>query len=126
MNKRHKMETGIKHLLIGTAVGALFFLTASFIAAIILTKSDLSYRSIEYTCFAVTAASCFLAGFISRRGGQFRGIAAGAISSLVLSVLITLVFTASCGFNYSGEVYLLLPAGVVFGMLGGIVSSNLR
>ena len=126
MKTKIKTEAGIKSLLIGAAAGMIFFLLSSLAAAMILTKSDLSYHTIKYTCFAVTVISGFLAGFIGRRGARIKGIVAGALSSLLMSVLIVCAVMAVNGFSCSEEVFLLLPAGVFFGMFGGIVSSNLR
>ena len=126
MKTKHNNSRGIRSLLIGTTAGLLLFLISSLVTALILTKSDLSYRTIRSICFAVTMVSGFFSGYLGRRGVQLKGILAGAISSLVLTVIILCVFLAVNGFSCGKEVFLLLPAGVVCGMLGGIVSSNLR
>lgn len=126
MKMNYHNKRGVRSLLIGTAAGLLFFLTASLVTALILTKSDLPYHTIKYVCFAVTMVSGFLSGFIGRRGAPLKGILAGALSSLLLTVVILCAVMAVNGFACREEVFLLLPAGVFFGMLGGIVSSNLR
>lgn len=126
MKQKHKNGAGVKSLLTGTAAGAVIFLLASMITALILTKSDLSYQTIRFICFATTAVSGFVSGFVGRRGAPIKGILAGAVSSTALTVLILVSVLAVNGLACTEEVLLLVPVGVCFGMAGGIISSNLR
>ena len=126
MKTKVRLHPEVKGLLLGTAAGCIAFLCASLVAALILTKSDISYHTIKYVCFGVTAVSSFLAGFIAKKRSKLKGILAGLLSSaiLVAAIFILLVIVNRCGFGE--DAYLLIPSGLLFGVLGGIISSNMR
>ena len=126
MHTKSRINTDVKRIIKGTGAGLLSFLLESFIFAFVLTKNDLSLHTIKCVLFIVIAVSAMLAGFISKRKSHVKGIICGAISSIFL---LLVEFSLLIGFNrfqLSQEALLLIPSGVLFGILGGIISSNLR
>ena len=121
-----KNNPAIKRLLIGAATGIIFCLLSTLITAFILTKNDLSFNTVKYLCFAVIAASCSLAGFIGKKNNKMKGIVCGAITSLLVVFFVVLIVLLVNRFKTGEDVFLLVPAGLSFGILGGIISSNLR
>ena len=115
-----------RHLLIGMASGICVFLLSTVIMAVILTKNDLSYGAIKIACFFITIVSAFIAGFIGKKKNRMKGIVCGAVTSVFLLCFEYIVFIGNAGLHLSEEVVLLIPAGLSFGMVGGIVSSNMR
>ena len=126
MKAKVKLNTDLKSLLCGVLTGAAFFITASFAAAFILTKNDLSYLTVKYTFVIFTVLSAFIAGYMGKRRCKMKGITAGLITSAVLVALIFAVLLVINGFSIGEEALLLLPVGLLFGALGGIISSNMR
>lgn len=116
----------VRRLLIGTGTGILCFLLGSLILAFILMKKDLSYSSIKIGCFTLTVISSFAAGFISKKKNRQKGIVCGLLAAVPLVLLELALLALFNRFHTSEEALLLIPAGILFGMIGGIISSNLR
>ena len=119
-------HTELKHILTGSAIGLLFFVVVSFIAAFILTKSDLGYHTVRYAVCMATAVSAFLAGFVSKKQNRMKGILCGALSGGVVLAVEFAAVLLFCGLEIRGESFLLIPAALVSGMLGGVIASNVR
>ena len=126
MKRTYKMNAEVKRLLLGAGAGIIFFLIGTLVTSFVLTKNDLSYRSIKYITFAVTAASAFIAGFIAKKKNRIKGIACGAIASSAVLALVYLILLPLNGFQVTEDAFLLLPSGLLFGVLGGVISSNVR
>ena len=126
MKQKFRLQPDLKGILLGAVSGSAFFLCVSLITALLLTKSDISFHTIKYVCFGATVVSSFLAGFIAKKKARLKGILAGLLSSsvLVAAVFIILVTVNRCRFGE--DAYLLIPSGLLFGVLGGIISSNMR
>lgn len=126
MRKRLKMDAGIKSLLMGLLAGTILFLLASVVLAFVMTKSDISYPVIRYVCFGITAAASLTAGFVGKKRSRLKGICAGLIAAALLVVPVFLLTVLVNRFRFSEEILLLLPVGLLFGAIGGIISSNMR
>lgn len=126
MKTKAHLHPEAKGILIGSAAGIIAFIFLSMIAALILTKSDIAYHTIKYVCFGAVAVSSFFAGYIGKKRTKLKGITAGLLASSVLVVTVfTILIIANHG-SFGEDAYLLIPSGLLFGMLGGIISSNLR
>ena len=126
MKAKVKINTDLKSLLCGVITGAAFFIVSSLVAAMILTKNDLSYQTVRYILSILTVISACIAGYIGKRRCKMKGIAAGLITSAVLVALVFIGLLLINWFSIGEEALLLLPTGLLFGALGGIVSSNMR
>lgn len=126
MKSKCRLHPEVKGILLGSAAGTIAFLCASLVAALILTKSDIAYHTIKYICFGIVAVSSFLAGFIGKKKTKMKGIVAGLLASSVLVLLIFALLIAANHCRFGEDAYLLIPSGLLFGVLGGIISSNMR
>lgn len=126
MHLKKNMNQGMIRIMTGAGIGLIFFMISTFFAAFVLTKSDLTYKSIKIIIFVISMISAFITGFISKKKNKMKGIAAGAIATTILLCLIILIMLFVSGFHLKEEAFLLIPAAMSFGILGGIISSNQR
>ncbi len=126
MRTKNRLNPGIKHIATGSIAGLLFFLITTTVTALILTRSDLGYQILRYTVCILTAAAAFIAGFISKKNNRMKGIVCGLISGLTVLAAVSAILLIVCGGNIRGESVLLIPSAMVSGMLGGVISSNVR
>ncbi len=124
--RSHRISTDVKRLLIGAGTGILCFLIGTLIIAFILLKNDLSFSSIKYICFALTTISAVAAGFAAKRKNKQKGIVCGLLASIPVLLTEFVVLLLLNHLQISEEALLLIPAGLLPGMIGGIISSNLR
>lgn len=126
MKAKNRLDPNVKGILYGAIAGTVFFVIASLITAFILTKEDVSYHTVKYICFGLTITSSFIAGFVAKKKAKLKGILAGVISSSFLIAAVFMVLLLLNRFKIGEDAYLLIPSGLLFGVLGGIISSNLR
>ena len=121
-----KINSDIKRILTGAAVGTAVFFLFTMILALLLTKTDLSFTAVRLSCLAITAVSALIGGYTAKRKCKMKGIVCGtAVSGIQLLIILSLCFAIN-GFQSAGYLYLLAPACLLFGILGGIISSNIR
>ena len=126
MRVKDRLNPGIKHILTGTVTGLIFLLIATAVTAFVLTKSDLGYQLLRYTLCFMTAVAAFVAGFVSKKKNRLKGIVCGLISGMAVLAVVMAILLIVCGVNIRGESVLLIPSAMISGMLGGVISSNVR
>ena len=126
MRQEQYMQIYYRRLLIGSGTGVVCFLIGSAVTAFLMTKSDLSVTAITMICFSLTAIAGFLAGFVAKKGNKQKGIVCGFLAAVPPVLLELILFFAFNQFSMKEEVFLLIPVGLLCGMIGGIISSNLR
>ena len=126
MKSKKRINTDAKRLLIGAGMGISFFLLIDLIAAFVLTKTDLSYPVIRYVMVFGVAFSAALGGFVAKRKNRIKGLVCGLISGAAVLFSAYLLLFIFNGYEMTGEALLMIPAALICGTTGGIISSNLR
>lgn len=123
-----KKETGfpISHIALSSVIGTVLFFTILFIEATVMLKTTSTQPAYLVYGIAAGCVSGFLNGFIALKLIKEKGIAFGAISGLIQSLLCLLII---CILNkgVAGTGIFILALGVIFfSALGGLTAVNFK
>lgn len=123
-----KKETGfpISHIALSSAIGTIMFFTLLFIEAAVILKTESAQPA--YLIYG-TAAGCvsgFVNGFIALKLIREKGIAFGAISGLIQSLLCSLIICILNKDVAGTGVFILVFAVTFFSALGGLTAVNFK
>lgn len=123
------MEEGIlknfKYILKGVIISIIATLIFLFIFSIILTYTNVSERLINPFIIVVTAISIFIGSSIGSLKLQKQGLLNGAlIGGIYLISLYLISGIMNNNFSFSTQSIILIIAGMICGMFGGIIGVN--
>ena len=123
------MEEGIlknfKYILKGVIISIISTLIFLFIFSLILTYTNVSEKLINPFIIVVTAISIFIGSSIGSLKLQKQGILSGAlIGGIYLISLYLISGIINNNFSISTQSIILIIAGMICGMFGGIIGVN--
>ena len=123
------MEEGIlknfKYILKGVIISIISTLIFLFIFSIILTYTNVSEQLINPFIIVVTAISIFIGSSIGSLKLQKQGLLSGAlIGGIYLISLYIISGIINHNFSMSTQSIILIIAGIICGMFGGIIGVN--
>ena len=123
------MEEGISknfiNIIKGVIISIVFTLIFLFIFSIILTYTTISESFITPTIIVITAISIFIGSSIGnikmKKNGLFNGALIGGIYLLSIYLLSGII---NQRFSLSTQSIIIIVAGMICGMFGGIIGVN--
>ena len=123
------MEEGISkkfiNIIKGVIISKIFTLIFLFIFSIILTYTTISESFITPTIIVITAISIFIGSSIGnikmKKNGLFNGALIGGIYLLSIYLLSGII---NQNFSLSTQSIIIIVAGMICGMFGGIIGVN--
>lgn len=123
------MEEGISknfiNIIKGIIISIVFTLIFLFIFSIILTYTTISESFITPTIIVITAISIFIGSSIGnikmKKNGLFNGALIGGIYLLSIYLLSGII---NQNFSLSTQSIIIIVAGMICGMFGGIIGVN--
>lgn len=119
------MRENILNIIKGVIISIIFTLLFLFIFAIILTYTSVSESFITPVIIIVTAISVFIGSSIGnlkmKKNGLLNGAAVGGIYLISVYVLSGIV---NQNFSLNMQSIIIIIAGIICGMLGGIIGVN--
>lgn len=123
------MEEGISknfiNIIKGVIISIVFTLIFLFIFSIILTYTTISESFITPTIIVITAISIFIGSSIGnikmKKNGLFNGALIGGIYLLSIYLLSGII---NQNFSLSTQSIIIIVAGMICGMFGGIIGVN--
>ena len=123
------MEEGISknfiNIIKGVIISIVFTLIFLFIFSIILTYTTISESFITPTIIVITAISIFIGSSIGnikmKKNGLFNGALIGGIYLLSIYLLSGII---NQNFSLSTRSIIIIVAGMICGMFGGIIGVN--
>lgn len=116
---------GLKNIIKGVIISIIFTLIFLFIFSIILTYTELSESFITPVIIVVTAISIFIGSSIGnlkmRKNGLLNGALIGGIYLLSIYLLSGII---NHKFVLNIQSMIIIVAGIVCGMFGGIIGVN--
>ena len=113
-------------LLTGTAAGLIAAFLLVCLLAFYITKKDVSIAKLPYYYTACCGIGCFICSFITSRKLKFRGILSGLICALIYSAVLLLITFILSGFAFSVHYAVIIIINIITGLIGGVISKNLR
>lgn len=125
-SKTNQAKTPLKSIVTGTCIGLIITTVLISVFAFILTKKDIEIKHLPSFIIISGAIGSFVASFFNTKKLKLRGILSGIISSLVFSGIYLLLCFILSGFSVSLTLFLTIPVNVLTGVIGAIISKNLR
>lgn len=121
-----KPKTPIKSIAIGTFIGIITAAVLISVFAFIITKKDIEIKYLPSFVLISGAVGSFISAFINSKKLQLRGIFSGFLSSLIFSGVYLLICFILSGFSVSITLFITVPLNIITGIIGAIISKNLR
>lgn len=128
MKTKYKTKNNslISIFLTGNCIGLFVFgIFASFFA-LILIKKDISYTTVRYFLLISAFFAAFSSSFYPAKKTAMKGIVTGLINGATLSVILILLLLIINRFNVTFHTFLIIPTGLIGGITGGIIASNMK
>lgn len=109
-------------LLGGIVLMLMLFLSAFFV----LKMKSLSQTAVFAAAIISSCVSAFLAGFIASRILKVRGMAVGALSAMLLFIIVLITGTIISPNNLNLDTLMRFAAMILSGSFGGILGVNRR
>lgn len=115
----------IKYITMGVIISIVFTLLLLFIFSILLTYTNISEKLINPFIIVITAISILLGSSIGNTKMKKNGLLNGAIIGGIYLILIyTISSIINQNFALTGQSLIIITAGIICGMLGGIIGIN--
>lgn len=115
----------IKYITMGVIISIVFTLLLLFIFSILLTYTNISEKLINPFIIVITAISILLGSSIGNTKMKKNGLLNGAIIGGTYLILIyTISSIINQNFALTGQSLIIITAGIICGMLGGIIGIN--
>lgn len=124
--KTANQKTPIKSIIIGTFIGIITAAVLISVFAFILTKKDIEIKFLPSFVLISGGLGSLVSSFINTKKLHLRGIISGLISSLVFSGIYIFICFILSGFSASITLFLSFPINIITGIIGAIISKNLR
>ncbi len=113
------------YILKGVIISIIFTLIFLFIFSIVLTYTNMSEKFINPTIIVITAISILIGSSIGNLKVKRNGLLNGAIIGAMYLIFIYFVSSILSGnFSVTLESIIMIIAGMIFGMIGGIIGVN--
>ena len=120
-------NNNFNYIIKGIIVSIIFSLISLIIFATILTYTDLSESTIYPVIIILSALSILIGSSLStikiKRNGLLNGMIIGGTYILLLYLISSIVNT---GFHVNTYTIIMMVAGVLTGIIGGIVGVNIK
>lgn len=121
-----KLKSTASCVAFGSVISFVFSVIILLILSAVLVNYDISKASVKYLWFIVAVIGGFAGGACCGKFVKSKGIIWGALSAVIVSLILIVIFYIFNTFNVSVFCFILMPIYAVFGALGGVISSNLR
>ncbi|MBQ2836306.1 MAG: TIGR04086 family membrane protein [Clostridia bacterium] len=115
----------MKNIIKGVIISLIFTLIFLFVFSIILTYTNISESFIAPVIIVITAISIFIGSSIGniklKKNGMLNGALVGGIYLLSIYLLSGII---SQNFSLSTQSIIIIVAGMICGMFGGIIGVN--
>ena len=109
----------------GTLISVILTLVLLFILAIVLTYTKVSESMIPAAIIVITAISLLIGSTIANKKMKKNGILNGGIIGVIYLVTIYIVSSAVSGsFSLGWKSIVMVVAGMIFGIIGGVIGVN--
>ncbi|MCH5197925.1 MAG: TIGR04086 family membrane protein [Oscillospiraceae bacterium] len=125
-SKTKTQKSPLKSIVAGTCIGIILSLLLISVFAFILTKKDIEIKHLPLFILIAGAIGSLSSSFINTKKLKLRGIFSGLISSLVFSGVYLLICFIASGFSVSLVLLITIPLNTAAGVIGAIISRNLR
>ena len=117
----------VKTILKGSIISMILTMILLFIFAIFLTYTNISENTIPAVVIVITAISLLIGSSIASRKMKRNGLINGAIIGGIYLLTIYIVSSIISGsFNMNIKSIIMIGAGIIFGILGGIIGVNTK
>lgn len=125
--EKSEVSTNLMRIVKGSIVAIIITLILLFIFAILLTYTNLQENIINPVIIVITAISILIGSSISTLRIKKNGLLNGAFVGLIYILAIYLISSITgAGFTCNINSIIMMVAGIVAGMLGGIIGVNLN
>ena len=117
----------LKNIAKGLGIALLTTVSLLFILSIVLTYSNINEKIINPTIIVITAISILIGSSIGNMKIKKNGLINGAIiggTYILVIYLISSILNWKFGLNVQSVIMII--AGIIFGILGGIIGVNKR
>lgn len=115
----------VKNIFKGVSIAIIFTLLSLFIFAIILTYTNVQESFIQPVIIVITAISIFIGSSIGNIHMQKNGILNGGIIGATYLIIIYMISSIiNNNFKITKETIIIMVAGMIFGVIGGIIGVN--
>ncbi|MBR3767900.1 MAG: TIGR04086 family membrane protein [Clostridia bacterium] len=121
-----KSSSKIVNIALSTLFGVFSAVIILMLCAFVLVKNDIPSEYIKFFWIPVSIVSGLISGLLAGKLTQSRGIIWGSLSSLIVAVIAFLTIFIFNSFSINLLTFLIIPLTVLFGAVGGIISSNLK
>lgn len=109
----------------GTLISIILTLVLLFILAIVLTYTKVSENMIPAAIIVITAISLLIGSTIANKKMKKNGILNGGIIGAIYLLTIYIVSSAISGsFSLGWKSIIMVIAGMIFGIIGGVIGVN--
>lgn len=113
------------YILKGVIISIIFTLIFLFIFSVLLTYTNISEKFINPTIIVITAISILIGSSIGNLKVKRNGLLNGAIIGGMYLILIYFISSVlSQNFAITLESIIMIIAGMIFGMIGGVIGVN--
>ena len=113
------------YILKGVIISIIFTLIFLFIFSVLLTYTNISEKFINPTIIVITAISILIGSSIGNLKVKRNGLLNGAIIGGMYLILIYFISSVlSQNFSITLESIIMIIAGMIFGMIGGVIGVN--
>lgn len=113
------------YILKGVIISIIFTLIFLFIFSMLLTYTNISEKFINPTIIVITAISILIGSSIGNLKVKRNGLLNGAIIGGMYLILIYFISSVlSQNFSITLESIIMIIAGMIFGMIGGVIGVN--
>lgn len=126
MKKTLKNTNNVLKVLISVFIALLVSALILIIGAGILVKNDVSIELHKYFWLVLAAVSGIISGAFAGRITNSRGFLWGSLVGLISGIAIILVIYIVNSFSINMFTFFILPIFIIFGAVGGIISTNLK
>ena len=113
------------YILKGVIISIIFTLIFLFIFSALLTYTNISEKFINPTIIVITAISILIGSSIGNLKVKRNGLLNGAIIGGMYLILIYFISSVlSQNFSITLESIIMIIAGMIFGMIGGVIGVN--
>lgn len=113
------------YILKGAIISIIFTLIFLFIFSLVLTYTNMSEKFINPTIIVITAISILIGSSIGNLKVKRNGLLNGAIIGGIYLIFIYFISSILSGnFSITLESIIMIIAGMIFGMIGGIIGVN--
>lgn len=128
MKTKYKTKNSslVSAFLTGNCIGLFVFGIFASVFAFILIKKDIPNETVRYFLLISAFAATFFSSFYPARKTKLKGIFVGLINGAIISFILILLLLIINKLNVTFHTFLIGPIGLIGGLTGGIIASNMK